>query len=173
MIQLAPAGGFGDEQRGNMGGIYNFSNAVHCCSKLFAEGGVAFENYLNESKDFKAYKTEAKERHARGEGGNDDLDNVNYNDLRLPPVKGTRALIMGSICFRLGLNLDSYNRYLISHAAQTKMADGDIAREANMLAQTLLHSLRDKFCVAYIFAAGLLTACIGDPNVFVLNHLAT
>jgi hypothetical protein len=27
--------------------------------------------------------------------------------------------------------------------------------------------------VAYIFAAGLLTACIGDPNVFVLNHLAT
>ena len=60
MIQLAPAGGFGDEQRGNMGGIYNFSNAVHCCSKLFAEGGVAFENYLNESKDFKAYKTEAK-----------------------------------------------------------------------------------------------------------------
>ncbi len=53
------------------------------------------------------------------------------------------------------------------------MAEGDIARDANMLAQTLLHSLRDGFCVAYIFAAGLLTACIGDPNVFVLNHLAT
>lgn len=88
-------------------------------------------------------------------------------------MKGTRALIAGSICFRVGLNLDSYNRYLLSHSAQTKIAEGNVAKEANKLAQTLFHSLRDKFCVAFIYAAGLLTACVGDPNVFVLNHFAT
>ena len=98
---------------------------------------------------------------------------MDYTDLRLPPVKGTRALITGSICFRVGLNLDSYNRYLLSHSAQTKIAEGNVAKEANKLAQTLFHSLRDKFCVAFIYVAGLLTACVGDPNVFVLNHLAT
>ncbi len=97
---------------------------------------------------------------------------MDYTDLRLPPVKGTRALITGSICFRVGLNLDSYNRYLLSHSAQTKIAQGNVAKEANKLAQTLFHSLRDKFGVAFIYAAGLLTACVGDPNAFVLNHFA-
>ena len=37
----------------DLGGVYNFDNAIQCCAKVFAEGGDAFEYYLNESKDFK------------------------------------------------------------------------------------------------------------------------
>ena len=87
MASLEMAGGFGDEKSvGGGGDVYNFNNIVHCCSKVFAEGGDAFETYLNESKDFQAYKIEMGRQHERGEGGDMSLDE-NYYDLRLPPVK--------------------------------------------------------------------------------------
>jgi hypothetical protein len=54
LTSFVPVGGVTDQQYGSeVTGLYNFSNAVHCCSKVFAEGGEGFENYLNESKDFK------------------------------------------------------------------------------------------------------------------------
>ena len=119
------------------------------------------------------FKLESKERHAAGKGGNQDLDSPDYSDLRLPAIKGSRALITGSICFRVGLNLTSYNRYLVSHSAQTKMDESETAKEANNLVLTLFHCLRDKFCVAQIYCAGLITACVSDAHVFMLNHIAT
>ena len=67
-------------------------------------------------------------------GANDvELDGDNFNDLRLPPIKGSRALIVGSICFRLGLNLTSYNRYLVTYSAQTKIAEGEAAVEVSYI----------------------------------------
>lgn len=172
MASLDMAGGFGDEKTNGGGGdVYDFNNIVHCCSKVFAEGGEAFEGYLNESKEFQAFKKEMSRQHERGEGGDSCLDG-NYNDLRLPPVKGSRSLIIGSLCFRIGLNLLSYNRYLKAHSVQTKVDEDGASREANMLIRTLYHGLRNRHCVAYIYAAGLSTACIGDPLVFVLNKLA-
>ena len=54
LTPFVSVGGFNDQQHSKeVAGLYNFSNAVHCCSKVFAEGGEGFENYLNESKDFK------------------------------------------------------------------------------------------------------------------------
>ena len=44
------AGSYNDANN-DLGGVYNFDNAIQCCAKVFAEGGDAFEYYLNESKD--------------------------------------------------------------------------------------------------------------------------
>ena len=52
-IPLVVVGGYTNTD--DRGGIYNFDNAIQCCAKVFAEGGDAFEYYLNESKDFKVY----------------------------------------------------------------------------------------------------------------------
>ena len=49
---MTPAGSYKDAKN-DLGGVYNFDNAIQCCAKVFAEGGDAFEYYLNESKDFK------------------------------------------------------------------------------------------------------------------------
>ena len=75
-----------------------------------------------EFKTFKEEKTrEAEER---------NLPVPVFEDLRLPPVKGPRALIVGTICFRLGLNLDACDRYLLQHSSQTKKK-GTKTEEAN------------------------------------------
>ncbi len=49
---MTPAGSYKDAKN-DLDGVYNFDNAIQCCAKVFAEGGDAFEYYLNESKDFK------------------------------------------------------------------------------------------------------------------------
>ena len=148
------------------GGIHDVGNIVRCCSKTFAEGGDNFEYFLNESKQFETFKEETiRVAVAAGE------EAPEFDDLRLPPVKGSRALIHGSLCFKIGLNLRSYNQYLLKHSAQTKVDDSDKTKEANKLIKTLLHGLRDKYTVAHILYAGLYTACIADPLVFIMNHL--
>jgi hypothetical protein len=121
---------------------------------------------LNESKSFQTFK-EVTIRVAEEAGE----DAPTFDDLRLPPVKGSRALIHGSLCFKKGLNLRAYNQHLLKHSAQTKVDDSDKTKEANKLIKTLLHGLRDKHVVAHILYAGFYTACIADPLVFMMNHL--
>ena len=79
---------------------------------------------------------------------------------------------MGTICFRLGLNLDAYDRYLLQHSSQTKKK-GTKTEEANRLVKTLLHGLRDRYVVLYILHAGMYTACVADPVVFIMNVLVS
>jgi hypothetical protein len=152
-----------------LGGLLDFGNTVRCCSKVFAQGGDAFEYYLNESKEFQSFKEEKKRDHLQNDFGDTTLDDADYGDLRLPPVKGSRALIIGSLAVKIGLNLYSYVRYLTTHSTQTKVDDSDSTREANKLVRTLCHGLRDKFLVAFIFHAGVYMACLGDALVFVMN----
>ena len=148
------------------GSVHNVDNIVHAASKLFAEGGDLFDYFLNESREFKTFKEE-KTRDAVEA----NLPLPVFEDLRLPPVKGSRALIVGSICFRLGLNLDAYDRYLLQHSSQPKKKEDSSTVEANRLVKTMLHGLRDRFVVLYILHAGMYTACVADPVVFIMNVL--
>ena len=66
----------------------------------------------------------------------------------------------------------AYNDYLLKHSAQTKVMDKS-AQEANRLVKTMMHGLRDRFVVCHILHSGLYTACVADPTVFIMNHLAT
>ena len=157
-----------DETGGHTGGgVHDWSNIVHVVPKMFAEGGEAFDYFLNESKVFKSYKEESTRAAVESE-----IPPPSFSDVRLPPVKGSRALIVGTLSKIVLLNLSTYDRYLLKHSAQTKIDDSGYQKEANKMARTLLHGLRDKFVVAALGHAGMYMVCIGDPLVFVVNSLA-
>jgi hypothetical protein len=137
--------------------------------RCLRRGRKAFEHYLNESEEFQSFKEEKKRDHLQNDFGDTTLNDADYGDLRLPPVKGSRALVIGSLAVKIGLNLHSYVRHLTTHSTQTKVDDSDSTREANKLVRTLCHGLRDKFLVAFIFHAGIYMACLGDALVFVMN----
>lgn len=167
ITSLEPAG-IDDDGAATGGGLHDWNNVIHCVPKIFAEGGEAFEYFLNESKTFLAFKEEAS-RAAQEQG----VDGPAFKDLRLPPVKGSRALITGTLAKILFLNIESYNHYLLRHSSQTKTGEDGKTKEANRLVRTLLHGLRDMFVVAGIGHAGLYMVCFGDALVFVLNKLAS
>jgi hypothetical protein len=148
------------------GAAHNVENVVHCASKIFAEGGEAFEYYLNESREFRTHK---EEKIKEATEANTALPV--FDDLRLPPTKGSRALIHGSLCYKIGLNAPAYNEYLLKHSTQTKVM-GTAAKDANFLVRTMLHGMRDRFVICHMLHCGMYTACVADILVFVFNDLA-